>query len=31
MEINFGELKSGGLYEKHAEASWILGTILALA
>jgi hypothetical protein len=31
MELNFDELKSGGLVEKHAVATWDLGTISAFA
>jgi hypothetical protein len=30
-ERNFGEFKSGGLHEKHAVATWNLGTISAFA
>jgi hypothetical protein len=30
-ERNFDEFKSGGLHEKHAVATWNLGTISALA
>jgi hypothetical protein len=28
VELNLDELKSGGLYEKHAVAVWNFGTIL---
>jgi hypothetical protein len=31
MELNFDKFKSGGLHEKHAVATWNLGTISALA
>jgi hypothetical protein len=30
-ELNFDEFKSGGLHEKHAVATWNLGTISAFA
>jgi hypothetical protein len=30
-ELNFDEFKSGRLHEKHAVATWNLGTISALA
>jgi hypothetical protein len=29
--FNFGEFKSGGLHEKHAVATWDLGTISTFA
>jgi hypothetical protein len=31
LELNFDEFKSGGLHEKHAVATWNLGTISAFA
>jgi hypothetical protein len=31
MKINFDEFNSGGLHEKHAEATWYLGSISAYA
>jgi hypothetical protein len=31
MELNFDKFKSGGLHEKHAVATWNLGTISAFA
>jgi hypothetical protein len=30
-ELNFDEFKSGGLHEKHAVATWNMGTISAFA
>jgi hypothetical protein len=31
MELNLDEFKKGGLHEKHAVATWNLGTISAFA